>query len=329
MTITGALGGGMRWLALLIGALMGIVCITSLTAPWWWYGELARHGSLHAALLLLPALIAWRRRRVVAGLLGACLLAGLLPALRHAWDERLPAPSRAAPAGATLRIASVNLFAFNPVREAAAEALRGLPVDVKVLVEVCPRRGDLDRFADPAFPHRAWAPYAKRNDGVWLLSRRPLGEVRMVDDGTVPYIDATIAAENGVHLRLLACHPMAPYHGFSRAEWRDRQWAGLAAEAAIRPGPVLVIGDLNGSPLAWRWEALESTGLRRGAGREPSTWPAGLGEYGIAIDHALGRDLAMAAPLAFPIPGSDHRGILATVVLPIPDQPSTGTPNPK
>lgn len=322
----GWLGAGLRWLTLVIAVPAAVMCLAPLAAPWWWYGELASQGALHGALLLLPALVAWRHRAVVSGLLLAGLLTGLWPTLRHAWDERLPAPAPGAP---VVRIASANLFAFNPSRDRAAEALRGMAVDAKVLIEFIPGRGDEARFADPAFPHRALAMYPKRKDGILVLSRRPLAEVRVVDDGTVPFADVTLELDGGARLRLLACHPMAPYHAFSRADWRDRQWAAIAAEAARRPGPVLVIGDLNGSPQAWRWEALETTGLRRGGGREPATWPAWLGYCGVAIDHALGRDVAMAAPEPFIIPGSDHRGIIATVAVPGPDQPSAGSPKPK
>jgi endonuclease/exonuclease/phosphatase (EEP) superfamily protein YafD len=57
------------------------------------------------------------------------------------------------------------------------------------------------------------------------------------------------------------------------------------------------------------------TGLRRAPGPAPATWPAALGPCGIAIDHVLVRGAALSPVTAFTVPGSDHRGLRATVSI--------------
>lgn len=296
----------LRWLALLPALPAAAVCLAGLAAPWWWYGELACHWSLHTALLLVPALAAWRHRSWVCGALLAVLLAGLWPSLRHAWEPRLPAPAASA---AVLRVASGNIYGKSVRHAEAIASFAACGADLVALVEIYPS----ERWLCSTWPHQAWAPNPRNGDAIALLSRHPLAEVRIHERGPVPFLEALVRHPAG-DLRVLACHPTAPHH--RRLEgWRDQGWQAIAAVAMEMPGPLLVMGDLNGSPCTPSWAVLTTAGLQPVAGRLPATWPSMLGPWGIPIDHVLGRGVLVRSDGAVDIPGSDHRGVLASVAI--------------
>lgn len=123
--------------------------------------------------------------------------------------------------------------------------------------------------------------------GNMLLTRRPLGRVRLVDlsePGREPRgaIDVDVIARDGMELRVVVTHL-----GLGLRE-RWRQAARLSAATAGRPGqPTLFIGDFND----WLPGSPTLRPLLRGcaATAGPASFPAVLPV--LALDRILGRAL--------------------------------------
>lgn len=305
------------WAKLLLGCSLPLaaLCLLAPTARWWFVGEMACNAGLHAAVLLLPAVIAWRRSPAVCGTLVLLVLLGATPWLRAAWEERAP---RAAPTATAIPVACANLYLYNePGNRPAAVAsiLAGKPA-IAVLAESITSS---DRAQIPLldYPYQIWQPQLRRKwrDCVVLLSKYPITRQVVHDLDTQPFIEATLDID-GRPLHVIAVHTMAPVTPDKRLE-RDAQLADIGALVASLDGPVLLMGDCNltvASP-AWR-DLRQASDLRRAAQREPASWPSQLGAFGITIDHILGRGLLLGEQEAFTIPGSDHRGMRGTIALP-------------
>jgi len=291
-------------------------CLLAMSAAWWWPGELASHWSRHAALLLIPAMAAWRFNAVVCGPLCLAFVAGLAP-----WLDSVPLPS--APGPRTLSVVSANMLYLNRQADSIPTIL-DQGADVVMLCELWPPAGDLQRIQDPRYPFTVSAVRKGGfNDAMALLSRYPLREIQIRDESSEPWITALVEVPGG-SVRLVAVHPEDPTRQV-RSIRRDRQLGTFAALAAASVEPVVVAGDFNctvGSPA---WRPLAAAGLAPSSGFRPGTWPAGfpighvrinLGLAGIRIDHVLARGAVVRAERVFTIPGSDHRGIRADLALP-------------
>ena len=304
-----------RILLLWATAPLAAACLLATTGRWWFAGEVACNLSLHAAILLLPALIVWRRSVLVSTLLLGAFVIGLLPSWRAAWEERAPVPNPDQPA---ITVACANLYLYNDraVRpQAVAAALAERP-DLVVLAESI---SSVDRACVPLleYPYQIWQPQLGRQwqDCVVLLSKLPITASTIHDVENQPFISATVDV-NGRPLHVIAVHTMSPVSPTRLAE-RNAQFERLSehvARVAKDGAPVLLLGDCNltvASPV-WRdWR--DASGLRRASGPEPASWHDLLGPYGITVDHILGRGLALGPQTAFSIPGSDHRGLRGSI----------------
>jgi vancomycin resistance protein VanJ len=303
--------GAWTMLALVLAGGCAALILAGATAPWLWAGEVAVHWSAHAALGLLPALAACRRRPRLALALLVLALAGALPALRALRDPRLAVPG--APASA-LGAAFVNVYDFNRERPRALAAVAALDAELVGLAEVSAK--DQPRFTGTRWPFQHWED---RDPvlSVALLSTLPITAATLHDVDGAGVLEARLALADGRSLRVLVAHLFSPKTGLALRQ-RAGQLRALAALAAAGPGPVLVLGDLNVSPASPAWRGfLAAAGVARAPGAAPATWPAALGPCGIGIDHLLGRGLALDGLRAFALPGSDHRGVRATVHLPL------------
>jgi endonuclease/exonuclease/phosphatase (EEP) superfamily protein YafD len=299
-----------HWLVLAASLPASAGIALAQTAAWTWAGELASHWTLHGALALLPALVVFRRDARWGRVLVVLMAFGLAPWLIAAFAPRAVAPPAVA---ATARVACANVYYYNRERERLVAALVALDPDILGLVEV----GDEDRRLlkpDPRWPHQVWT---SRRDlfKVALLSRRRIVTSQIHEfDGTTA-IEALIDL-GAAPLRVLLIHPYSPTNPQS-AQRRDHALAQIAERSAASREPLVVVGDWNltaGAPL-WR-PLLARSGLHPAPGRQPATWPWFLGPCGIAIDHILARDAGLDDLAAFSLPGSDHRGLVATVAVP-------------
>lgn len=266
-----------------------------------------------AALVPIAGIAAWRGRHSITAAASAIGLAGLLLASPLIFPPSQPEPVENA---AGLRVASVNLFYGNPSVEAVADELVGIEAAVIVFNEFTAEHRDVlhDHPFAADFPHRI------ERDGLFaggiaIWSRYPLVEGER--PATVNYsLDTVVAGPDG-DVRLLGVHPPTPVFNFDG--WiRDLDLIGDIGSA---PGePILIIGDFNAS----YWHPPFRDLLRRGfvdahmaAGKGFSTsWPTDqwVPPF-VRLDHALtGSGLVSVAVDDFPVPGSDHRGFVVTVV---------------
>ena len=118
-------------------------------------------------------------------------------------------------------------------------------------------------------------------------------------------------------MRLFAVHPCNPYCGGGR--WHAEHEVVRDAVAAHGSGPLVVAGDFNAVAEQGPMRQLHRLGLRSatdltGGGWLP-TYPAG-GRLPplLPIDHVLVNDrLTATSVAAFTVPGTDHRGLLASL----------------
>ncbi|MBA3936239.1 MAG: endonuclease/exonuclease/phosphatase family protein [Planctomycetes bacterium] len=297
------------WLAL---GPVAVIAIGS-TAVLWWPGELLVHWTLHASLVLVPVVAVLARQRRWAGGLLLAMLVGAAPWVRAGYGQRaVPVPGEAA---VRIAVATANLYDFNADRPAAFDGVFAQGGDLIGLAEVQPHLDRARLLADRRWPFQVLSgPPSILHVG--LLSRYPLIDTRLHDLDGVGLIETTVVLDGGRRVAVLVAHPSSPTTP-AAARRRNRQFGEIARLLAARQGAVLVLGDFNCTVAAPAWSGfLELTGLRRAAGTEPATWPSVLGRCGIGIDHILVRDAGVEGEQAFTIPGSDHRGLNAVVVVP-------------
>ena len=284
---------------------------TALVASFIPYGAVP---GLVAAVCLGVALLRARGRAALAlsTLLALVVLGGHL-----AWQAPLFVPDGRAAAGPGLTLLSLNNLEGradpDQVVAAASEA------DVVVLLEMTSeamtaldQRGWRQRF-----PYTAGASSAAVTNTV-VFSRYPLADSAQIGEGSFDQWLTTVAVPELGAVRLAAVHPCNPYCGSGR--WTDEH---ARLEQAVRPdlrGLLVVAGDFNAVDDHGPMQRLRRLGLRSatdllGAGWLP-TYPANRTVPPLlAIDHVLVSQRLTATSLRrVPVDGTDHLGLLATVV---------------
>jgi endonuclease/exonuclease/phosphatase family metal-dependent hydrolase len=167
-------------------------------------------------------------------------------------------------------------------------------------------------------PGRALAP-RHRAAGTGLMARRPLRLlVEPVLEGRAQ-LRAALSLAGGGELRVVAVHPYPPISRASEHAWRDV----LRALPDALDGGLghILVGDFNAT--------LDHRELRRvvdrgyvdaadatGQGLRP-TFPVGHAYPPLTLDHVLAqRSIAVRSLSVHRIAGSDHRAVVAELVLP-------------
>lgn len=313
------------WLAVLPGAcwlvarLIGWDSVFPLT-------QLMAFTPYVAAASLLPLLLALGLRRwPAAGLaaLVAVLFAGVvLPGWLPDGDPLAGA------AGPTLRVLTANTLAGDADAQVLVDLVREHDVQVLALQELTPGFVDDSREAGlfELLPHLALHPddgtegsgvasrYPLRDDGY---RRNPGGFRQARAEITVPAPDGGAARQ--VHVE--SAHPFAPY----AAEVTELWLRSFDDQPKATPdGPLRVlVGDFNATLDHRPMRDLIDSGYRDAA----DVVGAGLvGTWGwyddktippVTIDHVLAdRRVGVRDVRVFGLPGSDHRPVLAELVLP-------------
>jgi len=296
-------------LAATVWPMLGIM-LAQLSA-WTWYGELASHWTIHGAVALLPAMVVFRRDARWGRLFMVLLVVALLPWIQASWAARAVLQGTAI---AQATIATANVQFFNTDRVATQATIAALDIDIVALEEVTSSDETVLR-ANPRWPFQVWSGRADMTK-VALLSRRRIVAQKLHDFDDCSIIEALVDLGESP-LRVFVIHPSAPVSP-ELAGRRDRQLAMLAREldSEHHPEPLVVLGDFNLTPGTSMWRSFTGyTGLRRAPGPAPATWPSILGPFGITIDHILARGAAISDVQAFAVPGSDHRGVMGTVLI--------------
>ncbi|MCU1430442.1 MAG: Endonuclease/exonuclease/phosphatase [Actinomycetia bacterium] len=266
------------------------------------------------------ALMALRRRRwwtfaLAAGVAGAHA-AWMAPELRRT----VPAPESPSP-GLSIRVALANLWVSNPKRAALGPALAGVHADVLVLQELKPPFVEELRRAGlfDAYPYQYLCPRFDPQ-GIGVLSKMPLEAPAAVPLETATAIGATIRV-GAVPVEFWALHVHAPASNHGRLKWIE-EFRALREKVPATCGPSIVVGDFNATmqhPLMSDFARRERFVEAHVAAGRPlaSTWPANRRWLPpvMRLDHVFVRDFEVCTAQEFAIPGSDHRGVVADLVL--------------
>lgn len=254
-----------------------------------------------------------REWRVAAGLV-ACGGVAALIAVPRARPNDQPAAS-----GQTVRVTSANLLRGQADPAEIAAIVRRRQTDVLAIQELTMvgwkrlERGGA--FAE--LPHLLRARGRKWNDAA-IASRWPLTRVEVPGLPSV-YVVADARLPDGRTVRVLSAHPTPPVRPEAQARWED--WLdAFPAPRAVGMEAGIAAGDFNATEdhrqfrrmldLGWRDVASEL-----GEGLRP-TWDSRR-YLPLTLDHVLVPPGAAARAYAIDeLPGSDHRAISATVVLP-------------
>jgi endonuclease/exonuclease/phosphatase (EEP) superfamily protein YafD len=201
---------------------------------------------------------------------------------------------------------------------ALAAVLRERRPDVVVLPEAGePFRARLTA-AITELGYRSWSSVpASEPDavGTTILAGPSLGDVRATPvPARFPWLELTGGALGPT--RLLGAHLASPVPGLIDV-WPG-ELAALARWCAPGTGPAVVMGDLNATEdlRGFRAGTAGCTDAGDAAGKGLlATWPAGLPRWlGAQLDHVLvGGGAGVDGFDVVEVPGTDHRGVLATV----------------
>lgn len=270
---------------------------------------------------VVAALAAWRRRWVlaaVAAILAFVHIAVLLPAVgshRALWATSAP----------SFRLLEANVYDRNATPDEAADALLAQNADVLVLLEVTRpiHQALVARGIDQSYPYRAGEstqlPNVHTNTGYnAIYSRLPLTGTRGLYPTPRSGFPMTTVALPGGNVTLVAVHVLGSVHDVD--QW-STQIRALANGAREHQEPFVMAGDFNADRWCPPFGALLAAHLHDAheqVGRGLSfSWPAWRrARPVIRIDHALMNSAVAARDVQdFRIPGSDHRGYVATLAV--------------
>jgi endonuclease/exonuclease/phosphatase (EEP) superfamily protein YafD len=265
------------WWAL---AFLGLAVLAAIRRGWWWGMASATAAMLVIIQIRVPA-------RDVVRVEGA---AGLRVASMNVWQMN----GRHGDVVRTAIETGADVLAFQEVSAAWATALEG----------------------GLALSHPYHRIVRRENCyGIALFSKLPWSEVRVVEVERASFIMADVETAQG-KVRICAAHATSPitHAHFKR---RNDQLEWLSRELRAAEQPMLIMGDLN----TVHWDDAY-TRLCIGSGTRPAntpfdiTWPS-VGPLAlIPIDHLLLQGAIAPAWLrTFKVAGSDHRGLIAELVL--------------
>lgn len=315
-----ALGGLIGWLALL-GALPALVSIADggeRSIPWILLAALGAWVTPVLVLAVVILALCRLRRSALIALLSLLVAVSWLKPYPHGGGHADGPPG----GGLQLRVMTQNLLFGEADAPALVARVRAERPDVLMLTELTPdavRRLDAAGLAE-LMPHRVLAPQ-EHASGSGLYSTHDL-----LDPGTVPGTEfAAVRARielAGKLITVAAVHPTPP---------QLTPWAADHAVLLARFGPqlaagepVVLAGDFNATVFNGPFRRLLQAGFvdAGAAGAwawQGQTWPTDRSPLppAIRIDHVLGpRGTVVERVATYPLAGSDHRGLVATLRLP-------------
>jgi endonuclease/exonuclease/phosphatase (EEP) superfamily protein YafD len=269
-----------------------------------------------AALLAAGVAIAFRNwaAAAVAGLAMVCLAAAILP-------RTIGSGTAEAAGHETLTVLSTNIHHGTADPDAVVALVDRYHPDLLSVQELTPRFAAELRHAGIGnrLPNSMLLVHRSAS-GAGLYSRLPLTPLRHQTRFFFRMPRAAITLPDGRRLRVVGVHPFPPLDG-KVGVWR----AALESLPSAGSGtPWVLAGDFNGTLDQAEFRDLVDRGYRdaaavTGKGLEPTFPTMGhrLLPPTITIDHVLAdRRLGIADYGVVDIPGSDHRGIHAELVLP-------------
>lgn len=296
-----------------MAVLIGFPLVAGFLAAWLPLADSFAHFRFHLtvamalAALLLLVFREWR----AAGIAGAVTIAGfagLWPALPF-WGVAhgsVPAPS--------ITLVQLNLSFRNRTPEAVADFIRSEDADVVTLQEVTRDTGRVMDLLEKEYPNRIRCPYATVG-GVAVISRLPKAPGKSegcVELGGLAWL-RVIAG--GRPLSVASVHLNWPYP-FHQGPQVDR----LTGRLQSMPRPIVIAGDFNAAPWSHAVARMAEASDTEVAGGLRLTFPLRPLPWVPAIDMPIDQILlpagiVPAAVTVGPGPGSDHRSVVARLVL--------------
>lgn len=271
-----------------------------------------------AATAIVPLVVALVARQwAVAALAALALVLFALALVPRALDG--PQLAGAGTPGRPLVVMTTNLLFGRAGARDVVRLAREHDVDVLSLQELTAEAvARLDAAGvRRLLPARVLHP-GPRASGTGLMARRPLRAVVTPRPGGPEQLQAVLVLPGAEELGLAAVHPSPPLSADSVRDWQDVLRA-LPGPAEDRSN--VLVGDFNAT--------LDHRALRRllargytdaadatGDGLRP-TFPAVRGLPPITIDHVLVPDtIRVRRVTTYEVAGSDHRAVIAELVLP-------------
>ncbi|NLE79969.1 MAG: endonuclease/exonuclease/phosphatase family protein [Rhodococcus sp.] len=225
--------------------------------------------------------------------------------------------------GTELTVMQANIWLGNADADALVEQIVTEEVDVVTINELTPDaivRLTTAGIADE-LPYSFARPFSGgAGTGIW--SRYPLSEEVHYEEFLLSALSARIALPDERSAEVYAFHPVPPW------PTPVSVWAGemdrisaILNEIPADSGPVIVSGDFNATRDHLKYRNLVSGRFRDAADQAGSgvqnTYPADQAPLPpmIAIDHIASSDAHARSVDAVTIEGSDHRGLIARLVL--------------
>jgi endonuclease/exonuclease/phosphatase (EEP) superfamily protein YafD len=301
------------------GVVASIATLLGFLGDWWWGFDLFSHFRVQYFLGLsaVAIVLVLRRQYWVPACFGLFAIVNLCT-IAPFYFGGVPLPSEGSRTYRSL-LMNVNTESGDPAR--VAQTIRQLEADLIVLEEVS------DRWLSALSPSLRDYPYSEvmpseDNFGIALFSKHPLvrSEIKEIGEAGVPSVIAEVELPDG-RITVIGTHPLPP-NGAENSRMRNDQLAQLPAFVRQVNGPVLLLGDLNGTPWCVPFRRLlRETGLRdssQGRGVLP-TWPTYLPLLLIPLDHCLhSGEIHVATKQRGPRVGSDHYPLVVDFVLTTP-----------
>ena len=311
-------------------SLRGLVA-TTLAAPWIAWAVVRTLGldaghPLVGAMTVTPYVVASAPLPILAALalrtwiVGAMALVSALLLAASVLPRALDGPQLAQGAqGRALVVMSSNMQIGDADADAIARLVREHRVDVLSLQELTPEAvARLDAAGiRRLLPARVLQARAIAS-GSGLMARRGLRRIGGDDPARHAQPEAAFALARGGALRIKVVHPVPPISGPGTAAWR-RELRGLPGPSTGRV-PRLLVGDFNATLDHRELRRLLKRGFYDAADATgdglSTTWPVGGSLPMITIDHVLvPRAVRVRRVRVYEVPGSDHRAIIAELVL--------------
>jgi len=290
----------------------GLTCLATAVgflARFWWIFELFSHFRVQYFVVLAGCGIIFLARKKHLEVVLAIVFALVNFTIVGNHQDGISAQaSIAAGEGRTIRALLVNVNQGNQAHEKLHRFVSFANPDLIVLIEVNRDWMSSLRPLLEHYPYNTSEPNG--TGGIALLSRIPFDEASIEIIGKVglPSVIARFTID-GQKLTLIGTHPFPPTSR-TRAKYRNRQLAELARFISEQEEPIILLGDMNGTPWSpFFKDFLLSSGLRdsREGFRLQPTWPTWFPPAWIPIDHALvSSSVVVHDRRVGPHIGSDH-----------------------
>lgn len=298
-----------------------LVCFTARYLP------IVNHPVLVLALAAPLALFAAPLAVAVFALARRWILAAVAAVVTVVVvGTQLPSLVGAAPPASATSVGVVSLnMKLGQADPASVVKLASSDADVLAVQELTPDAAAAlsEAGLDAVFPHRLIDPRPSAY-GIGVWSRFPLTDTGSIDGLGLPALTARIEIPGVTVDPVLAVVHLIPPWPPPVIDWRDdlaRLSATLAHLADVAgDGAVLVSGDFNSTTDLKQFRDALTEGYRNAAEQAgvavAPTYPAHRLTPVIAIDHVLTRNATATALETVGVPGTDHRALLATIMVP-------------